>query len=393
MGFFKKIFKGVKKVFKKIGKGIKSAFKSIGKFMNKIGIIGQIGLALILPGIGQMLSGLLVGTTGAGGLAGALQGMGAVGQAASTFIKGAVQVASNTSKFFGTITDGVKNVIGETIGAVANKVPGLGDALKTITGGKVDITQKTFSSAWDVTQKSMTNIVESGSNILNLNPLSEVTVTAQKVDIPEDSLMNEAPLRDAIDSESALDALTQDRLETEAAYTRVVGQPMPQVPDMSGDLAKTLQSNISQQAGAGTTADPFFTSGATTQQQQQSLLDKASKTLTGESLDENIAIAQGKIGQTITDFIPQTAKSLGREAVFQASGLSPTAEQLRPIAYSSSVALGDFETSIGSAMGSPYQGLIDQVGTQYASANPYGLMAQQYNFNQYVEQARARGIA
>ena len=392
MGFFKKIFKGVKKVFKKIGKGIKSAFKSIGKFMNKIGIIGQIGLALILPGIGQMLSGLLVGTTGAGGLAGALQGMGAVGQAASTFIKGAVQIASNTSKFFGTITDGVKNVIGETIGAVANKVPGLGDTLKTITGGKVDITQKTFSSAWDVTQKSMTNIVESGSNILNLNPLSEVTVTAQKVDIPEDSLMNEAPLRDAIDSESALDALTQDRLETEAAYTRVVGQPMPQVPDMSGDLAKTLQSNISQQAGAGTTADPFFTSGATTQQQQQSLLDKASKTLTGESLDANLKVGRQKLSDAATDFLPETGTALGREAIGQAVGVRAKPGDLKPVSYSSAVALGDFETSIGSDMSSPYQNLISQVGTQYASARPYGLMAQQYNFNQYVEEARARGI-
>src|SRR5210317_325045 len=149
MGFFKKIFKGIKKVIKKIGKGIKSAFKKIGKFMGKIGIIGQIGLALILPGVGQMLSGLLVGTgSTVGGLAGALQGMGAVGQAASSFIQGAVKIASNTSKFFSSITDGVTNVIGETIGAVANKVPGLGEALKSITGGRLDITQKTFSSAW-----------------------------------------------------------------------------------------------------------------------------------------------------------------------------------------------------------------------------------------------------
>lgn len=395
MGFFKKIFKGIKKVVKKIGKGIKSAFKSVGKFMGKIGIIGQIGLALVLPGVGQILSGMLVGTGSAvGGLAGALQGMGAVGQAASSFIQGAVKVASTTSKFFSTVTKGVTNVIGETIGAVANKIPGLGDALNTLTGGRLDITQKTFSSAWEVTQKSMTDIAKAGGDIFSLDPLSEVTVTAQKVDIPEDSLMNEAPLREAIDSESALDALTQDRLETEAAYTRTVGQPMPQVPDMSGDLAKTLQSNISQQAGAGTTADPFFASGATTQQQQQSLLDKASKTFTGKSLDENVAIAQAKMGETATDFLPQTAKSLGREAIFQASGLSPTAEQLRPIAYSSSVALGDFETSISpvSSGASPYEGLISRVGTQYAMANPYGVMSQQYNFNQYVEQARARGV-
>ena len=38
MGFFSKVWKGVKKTFKKIGKGIKKAFKSVGKFMGKIGI-------------------------------------------------------------------------------------------------------------------------------------------------------------------------------------------------------------------------------------------------------------------------------------------------------------------------------------------------------------------
>ena len=60
MGFLSKAWKkikgGVKGAFKKIGKGIKSAFKSFGKFMNKIGIVGQLGMAFILPGIGGMLA-------------------------------------------------------------------------------------------------------------------------------------------------------------------------------------------------------------------------------------------------------------------------------------------------------------------------------------------------
>ncbi len=84
MGFFKKIFKGVKKVFKKIGKGIKSAFKSIGKFMDKIGIIGQIGLALVLPGIGAMLG---AGLQGLGGVLAGYSGIGStVVNAAGQFI-------------------------------------------------------------------------------------------------------------------------------------------------------------------------------------------------------------------------------------------------------------------------------------------------------------------
>jgi len=394
MGLFKKIFKGIKKVIKKIGKGIKSAFKKIGKFMGKIGIIGQIGLALILPGVGQMLSGLLVGTgSTVGGLAGALQGMGAVGQAASSFIQGAVKIASNTSKFFSTVTKGVTNVIGETIGAVANKIPGLGDALNTLTGGRLDITQKTFSSAWEVTQKSMTDIAKAGGNIFNLDPLSEVTVTAQKVDIPKDSLMNEAPLREAIDSESALDALTKDRLQTEAAMARVGGEPL-----LGGDPfgpVGTIDGVTYMKGPPPTPPAPITTGVPVYEATQKSLLDKTSEFITGRSIDENLTLGREKIASAASDFIPETATAVGREAIAQAVGVSPTPDQMTPRYYSSSVRLGDFETSIGTGVTdtSPYQGLIDQVGVQYASANPYGLMAQQFNFDQYQQAMKERGFA
>ena len=119
------------------------------------------------------------------------------------------------------------------------------------------------------------------------------------------------------------------------------------------------------------------------------------KTLTGKTVDENLTVGRAKIAEAVTDFIPETGKALGREALAQVTGLAPTPEQLRPIAYSSSVALGDFETSIGmnDYATSPYQSVIDQVGPQYAMSHPYGLMSQQYNFNQYLEQARARGVA
>ena len=51
MSFFKKIFKGIGKVFKKIGRAIKKGFKKFGKFMGKIGIVGQLAMMFILPGI------------------------------------------------------------------------------------------------------------------------------------------------------------------------------------------------------------------------------------------------------------------------------------------------------------------------------------------------------
>lgn len=56
MGFFSKVWKGVKKTFKKIGKGIKKGFQKFGKFMGKIGWLGQIAMSMILPGIGSMFA-------------------------------------------------------------------------------------------------------------------------------------------------------------------------------------------------------------------------------------------------------------------------------------------------------------------------------------------------
>ena len=57
MGFFSKIWKGVKKGFKNLFAPIKSVFKAFGKFMNKIGIIGQIAMMFIpIPGLGALMS-------------------------------------------------------------------------------------------------------------------------------------------------------------------------------------------------------------------------------------------------------------------------------------------------------------------------------------------------
>jgi hypothetical protein len=56
MGIFKSIGKSLKGAFKKIGKGVKKVFKKFGKFMGKIGIVGQIAMMFVLPGIGAALA-------------------------------------------------------------------------------------------------------------------------------------------------------------------------------------------------------------------------------------------------------------------------------------------------------------------------------------------------
>jgi len=169
MGFFKKIFKGVKKVFKKIGKGIKKVAMKVGKFMNKIGIVGQIAL-MFIPGVGPMLSAMFKGIGGVA--ATALSAMGPIG---ASILKGAQFVIGSAGKFittaknaFGTVTKGVSNFVSEFTKTGLKKIgfnpvkfgfkPGSG--LETwINSGS-----NSFGEAWG---KVTTNITENAGKILD----------------------------------------------------------------------------------------------------------------------------------------------------------------------------------------------------------------------------------
>ncbi len=112
MGFFSKIWKGIKKTVKKIGKGIKKAFGKFGKFMGKIGILGQVAMMFILPGIGAALGGAFTGAAGAlatNTLGGAL---GAVGQAAGKVMQFVGNTVSKAGNVFNNVTKGVTDTLG-----------------------------------------------------------------------------------------------------------------------------------------------------------------------------------------------------------------------------------------------------------------------------------------
>lgn len=399
MGFFKKIFKGIKKVFKKIGKGIKSAFKKIGKFMGKIGIIGQIGLALILPGVGQMLSGMLVGTgSTVGGLAGALQGMGAVGQAASSFIQGAVKIASNTSKFFSSVSDGVTQVVGDTIGATAQSIGINADTMigrgldKLGVNMDVDGWGGVFSNA----EKSFGKITDAGSNLFNLDPLSEISVPQRALkEIPKDSLMNEAPLREAIDSESALNALTQDRLQTEAAMARIGGEPLlggdPFGPVGTIDGVTYMKGPPPAAVASGRTTAPI-TTGTTGVPDyvasETSLLDKASEFVTGRDVAGNIAQARAGVGEVIAG-APRTVAEGILNRGMQALGLQDELQYnvVQNTFAPPAIDMGSM-TSIGQdlSMGQPDQFFSAYRGEM--ASNPYGATANFFNiYPEYMQRA------
>ena len=231
MGFFKKIFKGIKKVFKKIGKAVKSAFKKVGKFMGKIGIVGQLGLALIMPYALPALGGLATGMMGTQ-LGGAL---GAVVKGAGHFLNAAVKVGTRVGQAFKSVTSAVTDTIGNMVGATVNKIPGAGDFLKGISGGKIDITNKTFSSAWKATQDAWST---AGSDLGQLFSKSTFDSSMNKFGI-------QANLEESFKQAGITDpAVTPDQQTVgllEGAPADMIGPPI----DGQAKLLDTTMGNVS----------------------------------------------------------------------------------------------------------------------------------------------------
>lgn len=120
-----KLVRGIKKVGSKIVKGIKTGFKGVMKFVGELGIVGQIGLSLLLPGMGQMIGGWA-------------QGMMA---SSNVFIKGAGHILNTAIKIGDkiggvakTITGGVTKILGHTAGTILNKME-LANPFKNFTAG------------------------------------------------------------------------------------------------------------------------------------------------------------------------------------------------------------------------------------------------------------------
>ena len=151
MGIFSKIWKGVKTGVKSIGKGIKSAFKKFGKFMNKIGILGQIAMMFILPGIGQALGSMWTGIAGqtaaqgaaaaASASASAVAGATAAGATASaaaaagaTAAAGVATAASGLAGATGALS-GIANMAGNAMRFVSSTVGKVGTVFNNITQG------------------------------------------------------------------------------------------------------------------------------------------------------------------------------------------------------------------------------------------------------------------
>ena len=377
MGFFSKAFKGVKKVFKKVGKAIKSGLKSVGKFMDKIGIVGQIGLSLLLPGVGAMLGSAFQGLTGA---MTAYSGVGStIINGAGNFLAKAGQLAGQVGKSFSSITEGVKNVVGETLKAGANAL-GLDTAVlkagetfgsEYLTNLGESIRAADLGSIGAKFGESAEAIVNSFGNIGQ--DLGGVSSTSSKL---TDGAVTPQP-ENIYDPDIVTTDMPAAQVQTESLLSPKVDVAAP----VAGDPSAVVNRQLMTDAEFLETAQPDFT-------------DTTKRGLIGETYDRAVAAgtkmfkeaptkAIDKLGATITDIPSQMAR--------KAAGLDPD-PVFNQTSYATIVPTIDEAPLVGSPMSvNPVQYVASNATA--ISMEPFGYNANMYNEATYMNQMRKYGFA
>ena len=181
MGFLSKLWKGVKKVVKKIGKGIKKVAMKVGKFMNKIGIVGQIAMSFLLPGLGEILGGWAATMMGSSS---------AIVSGAGKFLNAAVNIGQKASSIVSSVTEGVTKVVGEVVGAVANKIPGMDKLVSGMSGGKINITDKNWGTVKAAAESAFTKTGNAVTSLFSKDTLTGLNKYAVKAQIATNMQQN-----------------------------------------------------------------------------------------------------------------------------------------------------------------------------------------------------------
>jgi len=291
MGFFSRVWKGVKKGFKTLFKPIKSVFKTIGKFMNKIGIVGQIAMMFIpIPGLGALMSSM---GSALGGAATALGASGnIIAQGAGKLLSGALKVGTKIGQGFKTITEGVKTFVGNTGKYLANKIPGvnIAGAPKSFFGpGSESVLGRTSASI----SKNMDTLF--GRQVLPAStPLNNVKAPTA------DLKTIEAPAQTGVLDEATgkVDFGKQEF----GVGTESVGTGMPDARNalspnssyqnnMQAQFDASLQPEVPYRSGSLTTQVPDMAGQGVTAAPKQSILGK---------IGTGIMEAPGKFGDYVT---------------------------------------------------------------------------------------------
>ena len=322
---------------------MKKVWKKIGKFMNKIGIVGQIALGLILPGIGSAL-GAWAGTASST----------VFGAAAKGFVNAAINIGTKVGSVFKTVTQGVTKVIGETVGAVLNKIPGASDLIKNVTGklginaGQgINIADKTFTTAFETAGQAITDTMNAGKDLFSMDTLTGTNKFALK-DQLQKKLAEDIgdPFRST--EQTLAEKIQGTSLDTPRLADRSIDQfsidPNMSIDSSISEAMKAPELNINKTEYDSFMAKP--TSDATDfkiikgEGIADTIRSAADKAQINKKLEADI-LADGNplrsTAQTMVDKFTKTATDLPSNLLRQAAGLDGPAV-INQTSYSSSPA-------------------------------------------------------
>jgi|TARA_Y100000015_G_scaffold6463_1_gene5943 hypothetical protein len=167
MGFFKKIFKGLKKVVKKVGRGIKKVVGKVSRAFGKLGVVGQLGMMFLMPyamsGLSSMWASFGKFASGASGAFGkVMQGIHAAGSAVGNVYTSVTNAISNGIDRAGNFLQGEGFTLSE--GRTSVFTPKGDDVVARSDAGVIkDVTEvKPPKSSLDEVLESVTRIDEKG---------------------------------------------------------------------------------------------------------------------------------------------------------------------------------------------------------------------------------------
>ena len=295
MGFFKKLFKGVKKVFKKIGRAVKKGVQKFGKFMNKIGIVGQIAMMFIMPHVGAFL---MKGLAGAGQALAAYSGIGStVVNAAGSVLTHAHKFATAVGNGYRTVTQGIMD-FGKT---ALNKIPGVtieGASQNFFTGpdsalSKVKINAKSILDPWKTTitgngrtlgeiakssGTSLEDLARGNQELIRSNPLTDLA----DIRVGENQLISTT----GIDIQQGLSKVSLGEVDVLQGDLKTFSADIPPAAgEINLNAANLDPSKIGAEAVQKSTD---FTRSLMGDQQHQMLVEDAGSQFTGGVADSGI---------------------------------------------------------------------------------------------------------
>jgi len=386
MGLFKKIFKGVKKVFKKVGKTIKKTIGKVGKFMDRIGLVGQIGLSLLLPGIGAAMSGMW--GTAVGGMQ-AYSGLGSsIINAAGGFLNTATNLAVTAGNAFSSLSQGIIGTVGETLKLGAQKL-GLGDFATrlgfetlgtSINSASLESIQGQFGKITDVFAGNIQGIDPTGAYAQARDKAMMTPEQREFVSgIQNFEMTPELEQQRLGDMENV-----QDMYET-GDYTRgvTVGADTPDLYGPGAELPPLGDTVDTRGVTVGVDTPDLYGPGAELPSLGDTVAPQPKKSLLGRAKDKAVSVGT----QAAEEAFGTTVKRGLTTAALEAVGVD-TSPDIYQTSYGTYVPNLDFTL----VQGAPEFRFFDpqQVDQSFINSNPYGATAAMVE-NYYPELLRKFG--